>query len=223
MSDLQLITELLESPSPRPERVSRRVAARLFPWWQAVLVGVPLALGLTLLCGPALMVLWALPAAKLLHVETPVPDWFGHVSACFLFVGVALSIGIAVRMMRKRRRAFVELARDGVVVETTWRDATGLAGALGSDVGKAVAGWAFGGGVAHSLAATYGAPIVIGSVNGENVEARAVAPFIGEPRVPELMLVGANKAGPVGLYVGMIGRAGWIAPQRVLRRTRRPV
>jgi hypothetical protein len=91
MTESQLVSALVESPVPRPDALARDVASRLFPTWQAVLVGAPIAviLGAVLGCITALAI--ALPLG-LLVVEDPKPAWFGHVSEVAMLPGVALGI-----------------------------------------------------------------------------------------------------------------------------------
>jgi hypothetical protein len=114
--------------------------------------------------------------------------------------------------MRRRRAAFAALAREGAVVPAYDIAATGLAGALGTRAGAAIARAALGA-VGGTVAQVFGGPIAAAELDGKIVEARTAADARGRFRVPELML--ADRAGG---YVALLHRAGWIAPQRVLRR-----
>jgi hypothetical protein len=212
MTESQLVSALLESPIPRPDGLARDVASRLFPAWQAVLVGVPIAVILAAALGLVTALAIALPLG-LVIVEHPKPAWFGHVSELAMLPGVALGIWLVVRWMRRRRAAFTNLAREGAIVPAYDIAASGLAGALGTRAGAAIARVALGGAVGGTVAQVFGGPIAAAELDGKIVEARTAADARGRFRVPELML--ADRAGG---YVALLHRAGWIAPQRVLRR-----
>jgi len=211
MSEARLVVTLAEAPVPRPEPLAREAANRLFPLWQALLVGIPFAVMAAALLGVATALAIALPLGSL--VGSPKPAWFGHVSEAAMLPGVVLGIWLVVRWMRRRREQFAALAREGTIVPSYDVAATGLAGALGSRAGAMVARAALGSALGSTVAQVYGGPIAAGELHGTIIEARTTADAKGRFRVPELMLVNAS-----GRYVALMHRAGWIAAQRVLRR-----
>lgn len=210
MSTEELVAHLINSPTPRPPAIAQAAASRLFPRWQAALVGVPVALILASVLGCVAAIAVALPLGQL--VGTPKPAWFGHVSEVAGLAGVVLGVWLVVRWMRGRRRAFETLAREGAIVPAYDIAATGLGAALGTDVGRALAHVALGA-VGGTLTQVFGGPIAIAQLDGQLIEARTAADASGRFRVPELML--ADRSGG---YVALLHRSGWIAAQRVLRR-----
>jgi hypothetical protein len=210
MTATELVTALFEAPAPRPEPLVRETASRLFPLWQAVLVGVPVAVMAAALLGLITALAVALPLGEV--VKDPKPAWFGHVSELAMLPGAALGIWLVVRWMRGRRLQFAKLAREGTVVPTYDVAATGLAGALGTRAGAMVAQAALGS-VGRTAAAAYGGPVVAANLDGTIVEARTVADAQRRFPVPDAMLVDAQ-----GRYVALMRHDGWIAVQRVLRR-----
>src|SRR3954464_7708988 len=115
MTETQLISALVDSPVPRHDALARDVATRLFPTWQAVLVGAPIAVCLAAVFGLITALAIALPLGRLV-AEDPKPAWFGYVSELAMLPGVALGIWLVVRWMRGRRAAFATLAREGTIV-----------------------------------------------------------------------------------------------------------
>ncbi len=210
MSTSKLIDELIAAPTPRPATIADEVAGKLFPLWQAVLVGVPTALIIGCVLGCVAAIAVALPLGII--VGNPKPPWFGYVAGTAGLAGAALAAWLVFRWMRGRRRAFAALARDGVIVPAYDVAATGLGGALGTDVGKALAHAALGA-LGGTVAQVFGGPIAAARLDGEVIEARTAADALGRFRAPELML--ADRSGG---YVALLHRSGWIAPQRVLRR-----
>jgi len=214
MTSSELVASLIASPVPRSEALARDTARRLFPAWQAVLVGVPIALIAATVLGCVSALAIALPLG--MAIGNPKPVWFGYVSEAAMVPGFALGVWWVVRWMRRRQTDFATLARDGSIVSAFDVAATGIAGALGTEVGAAVAKVALGA-VGGTVAQVFGGPIAAGELNGEIIEARTAADARGRFRVPELMLVDHT-----GGYVALLHRAGWIAPQRVLRRRAAP-
>lgn len=210
MTDAQLVKELLESTTPRPEPLARATAAKLFPLWQMVLVGAPIGLIAAAMLGLATTLVVALPLGQFVGYQRPA--WFGHLSEVTLIVGAGIGVWLVVWWMRRRRAHFAALARNGVLLPAHDRDADGLAGALGSSVGATLAKVALGG-LGGTLVQVYGGPIAVAKLDGTVIEARTVANSRGQFRVPELMLADAT-----GGYVALMHRSGWIAAQRVLRR-----
>src|SRR5262245_12035160 len=126
MTAPELVSAVVDSPVPRPGALARDVASRLFPTWQAVLVGAPVAVILALVLGCITALAVALPLG-LVVVEYPKPTWFARLSEAAMLPGVALAIWLVVRWMRRRRAAFAELAREGAIVPTVAIAAKGLA------------------------------------------------------------------------------------------------
>jgi hypothetical protein len=211
LGNQELISALIEAPVPRPDALALAGGRKLFPTWQAALVGVPIGIIVAAMLGLATALLVALPLGAV--VGKPLPPWFGHVSEAAMVVGAALGGWLVVRWMRRRRAQFVELVRSGSIVPTYDVAATGLAGALGTRAGATVARAALGA-VGGTVAQVYGGPIAIAELDGQRIEARTAADSRGRFRIPEMMLVDRT-----GGYVALLDRTGWIAPQRVLRRS----
>lgn len=210
MTESELVAALIDASVPRPEALSRAVASRLFPTWQAALVGVPIAVILAAVLGLITALAIALPLGTV--VGDPKPAWFGHVSEAAMVPGIALGIWLVVRWMRRRRAQFATLARAGAIVPAFDLAASGLARVLGTKTGAAIAQAALGA-VGGTVVQVFGGPIAAGALDDTIVEARTVADARGRFRVPELMLADAT-----GGYVALLHRSGWIAAQRVLRR-----
>ncbi len=216
MTKAELVSALIDAPVPRSTELSVAGGRRLFPTWQAVLVGAPTGIILGSMLGLVTALAVALPLRQV--VGTPLPSWFGHVSEVAMLVGATFGVWLTVRWLRGRRAQFVELVRTGSIVPTTDRAATGLAGALGTRAGATVARIALGGAVGSTVAQVYGGPIAVVEHDGQRIEARTTADHRGQFRVPEMMLVDRSSR-----YVALLDRSGWIAPQRVLRRVSVPV
>jgi hypothetical protein len=212
MTESQLVSALVESPVPRPDALARDAASRLFPTWQAVVVGAPIAVILAALLGCLTALAIALPLG-LVVVDDPKPAWFGHVSEAAMLPGVSLGIWLVVRWMRRRRAAFTALAREGEIVAAYDVAASSLVAALATRAGAAIVRAALRRAVGRTVAQAFGGPIAAAELDGKIIEARTVADARGRFRVPEMML--ADRAGG---YVALLHRGGWIAPQRVLRR-----
>ncbi len=212
MTESELVAALIESPVPRPPELARRLASKLFPLWQVVLVGAPVGLVLAALLGCLSALAIALPLGLVVGGGVK-PAWFGHVSEAAMLPGAALGIWLVWRWMARRRASFATLAREGTIVPAHDVAAGGLAGVLGTRAGGAIARAALGS-VGGTVAQVFGGPIAVAEVDGEIIEARTAADAGGRFRVPELMLAGRGR------YVALLHRAGWIAPQRVLRRRR---
>jgi hypothetical protein len=117
-----------------------------------------------------------------------------------------------VRWMRRRRASFARLVREGTLAPTFDVAAGGLARVVGSPIGRVAGRMAFGA-VGSTIAQVYGGPVVGAEIDGQVIEARTVADTGGRFRLPSYML-----AHPEVRYVALLHGAGWIAPQRVLRR-----
>ncbi|MDB4961904.1 MAG: hypothetical protein JWP01_1903 [Myxococcales bacterium] len=211
VSAQELISALIQTPAPRPDAIAIAGGRKLFPTWQAVLVGAPVGVIAASMLGLVAALAVALPLGAV--VGKPLPPWFGRMSEAVMVVGALLGIWLVVRWMRGRRAHFVELVRSGSVVPAFDVAATGLAGALGTRAGKTVARVALGA-VGGTVAQVYGGPIAVAELDGQRIEARTAADSRGRFRVPEFMLVDRT-----GRYVALLDRTGWIAPQRVLRRS----
>ncbi len=198
MTDADLILALERAPNPRPEQLVRAAARRLFPLWQAILVGVPIALIAASILGVALGLSIALAVGA---VAGERPPWLEDVSTTALVVGGGIGVALVVRWLRRRRAAFSILARTGELLPTRILRTAGPIAA----------------GLSRTLGEVYNWPIVGSELDGELVEVRtsrqtAFGPS-GEIRAPRLMLV--DRRAP---YVALI-QSRSIHPQRILRRT----
>ncbi|MGC4121238.1 MAG: hypothetical protein QM765_43010 [Myxococcales bacterium] len=111
----ELVKNLLAHPAPRPDSLARDAAARLFPTWQAILVGVPFALILGPAMGALLALVVALPVGLLLE---PRPAWLGNLSDLLLLAGTVLGVCLVVLWLVRRRASFAALAREGMLFPT---------------------------------------------------------------------------------------------------------
>lgn len=205
----ELVTALLASPTPRPDALSRPAAARLFPWWQAALVGVPAALIIGAISGCLLALVVALPLGH--FVGQPRPAWFGRMSEGLLFAGMALGAMLVLIWLRRRRARFAALVREGTLFPTFDVEATGFGKTLSNPVVRAVVEVGLDG-VGGTLRQIYSAPVVAAEVDGTIIEARTPGDWRGRFPRPSHMLVQ-----PGNRYVALLGAAG-LSPQRVLRR-----
>jgi len=190
-------------------------AGRLFPIWQALLIGVPIGLIAASIFGLALALVVALPLGAVIGPSKP--SWFGHVSEAVAVGGAAVGLWLVMRWLRGRRAGFATLVRTGELLPAEEVEKAGLARALGTRAGVTIARLALGGAVGSTIAQIYGGPVACAVLDGEIVEARTAADARGRFRFPELMLVDRRAS-----YVALLHRAGWIIPQRVLRRRPAP-
>jgi len=209
MTPKELAAALLAAPTPRPDALARQAGRRLFPAWQALLVGVPFGLVASALTGCVLGLVVALPVGH--FVGRPRPPWLGTMSVALLFVGAALGLVVVALWLARRRARFVALAREGTVFPTFDVGVTRLGRALGNKVVGAAVELALDG-VGGTLRQIYCAPVVAAEVDGTIIEVRTPGDWRGRFPRPSHMIVQ-----PGNPYVALLGEAG-ISPQRVLRR-----
>jgi hypothetical protein len=176
----------------------REAAAKLFPMWQAVLVGAPIALIVGSLLGLTLALAVSLSLGK----------GNGTLSNVLLVVGQAIGVWLVVRWMKRRRADFAMLVRSGELVPPT-DAADPTLGAVSATIARVALG-----SLGATVAQIYGGPILRVRHGGEILEIRSVADARGRFRIPELVLVERDAK-----YVALFHRSGWMAPQRVLRRS----
>ena len=209
MTPNELAAALLAAPTPRPDALARQAGRRLFPTWQALLVGLPLGLIAGALTGCVLALVVALPVAH--FVGQPRPPWLGTMSEVVLSAGGALGLLVVALWLVRRRARFVALAREGTVFPTFDVGLTGLGRALGNKVVGAAVELALDG-VGSTLRQIYCAPVVAAEVDGTIVEVRTPGDWRGRFPRPSHMIVQ-----PGNPYVALLGQAG-LRPQRVRRR-----
>jgi hypothetical protein len=200
-------------PPLRAEIDVRAVATRLFPVWQAFLVGLPLALIIGSILGVMVGLVVAMSLTEI--VGPPRPEWMGTLSEVLLYAVMAATCAGVFAVMRRRRAQFFSLARNGIVVPTVDVDGKGLSQALGNEAAQAAARLALGA-AGGTLALMYGGPIVGGQVGDELLEVRVPADSKGRFPRPQHMLVQSGNS-----YVALIG-PDWIKPQKISRRRKQP-